>query len=73
MIKRYRAKPIPPKFVLIIGLSLVLILMGGIYLNSRNSKPVINDFESCAEAGNPVAESFPEQCFHNGRGFVKEY
>tara|TARA_Y100000034_G_C6855377_1_gene388654 strand:+ start:1054 stop:1356 length:303 start_codon:yes stop_codon:yes gene_type:complete len=33
----------------------------------------INSFEECAKAGNPIMESFPEQCSANGKTFIKEY
>lgn len=29
------------------------------------------DFESCVEAGNPVMESFPQQCSHEGKTYVE--
>ncbi|MBU4501571.1 MAG: eight-cysteine-cluster domain-containing protein [Nanoarchaeota archaeon] len=32
----------------------------------------INDFESCAKAGNPVMESYPRQCRANDQTFVEE-
>lgn len=32
----------------------------------------VTDFDSCAAAGNPIAESYPRQCFHEGQGYVEE-
>ncbi|QSH39304.1 peptidoglycan-binding protein [Candidatus Kaiserbacteria bacterium] len=32
---------------------------------------VVTDFTSCVSAGNPVMESYPRQCAHNGRTFVE--
>ncbi len=32
----------------------------------------INDFDSCAKAGNPILESYPEQCQANGKVFTAE-
>ena len=32
----------------------------------------VTNFEECVAAGNPVAESYPEQCFHNGQRFVRD-
>ncbi len=33
---------------------------------------LITDFDSCAAAGNPIAESYPRQCFHEGQSFIEE-
>ena len=30
----------------------------------------VNDFESCVEAGNPIMESYPEQCSHDGETYT---
>lgn len=36
-------------------------------------KDGIDSFEDCANAGYPIAESYPEQCFTpDGRGFTRE-
>jgi len=36
-------------------------------------QPVITNFEECAAAGNPIMESYPEQCrTSDGRLFVRE-
>ncbi len=32
---------------------------------------VVDDFESCVKAGNPVMESYPRQCTHNGVTYVE--
>lgn len=32
----------------------------------------INDFDSCVAAGNPVMESYPMQCSHNGKTYVQK-
>lgn len=38
---------------------------------AQNVTPsAINSFEACAAAGNPIMESFPEQCAANGRTFT---
>lgn len=38
----------------------------------QNGSGLVTDFDSCAAAGNPIAESYPRQCFHEGQGFVEE-
>jgi len=35
-------------------------------------QPTITNFEECAAAGNPVMESYPEQCMADGQTFVRE-
>ncbi len=32
----------------------------------------VNNFDECAAAGNPIMESYPEQCIHEGEVFVKD-
>lgn len=34
--------------------------------------PTVNNFEDCVAAGNPVMESYPRQCQHEGQGFTEE-
>jgi hypothetical protein len=29
-------------------------------------------FEDCVEAGNPIMESYPRQCIHNGKTYVED-
>ena len=38
---------------------------------ASNTKTITN-FQECVDAGNPVMESFPEQCAANGKTFVNE-
>lgn len=33
---------------------------------------VVNSFRSCVRAGNPVMESYPRQCMHEGRTYVEQ-
>ncbi len=37
----------------------------------KPSESVITNFEECAGAGNPVAESYPRQCIANGKSFTE--
>lgn len=39
---------------------------------NQNQKPVITNFDECVAAGNPIMESYPEQCAANGQTFVNE-
>lgn len=55
-------------FFLILA-SLIFILYNQQKLNVEN----INSFEECQDAGYPIAEIFPEQCFlPDGRSFTKD-
>ena len=57
----------------------ILILLGIIavyflYTASRPEQTIINtvtNFEECAAAGNPVMESYPRQCIHEGIGYTE--
>lgn len=61
-----------PKLIIVflgIGIIAVLIMISLGYTNKSSS---IADFESCVAAGNPIAESYPRQCFtSDGKGFVE--
>lgn len=66
----------------IIGLLVVagLLTVGGMVMyaiapkmNASVPQPVITSFDECVAAGNPVMESYPEQCrTQDGRLFVNE-
>lgn len=48
---------------LIIGITFLIILGFGItWKLTRNSAPIVTNFEQCASAGYPVQESYPERC-----------
>ncbi len=51
---------------------LVLGLIGGVgyYVYQRQNKPNITTFEECKDAGNPIMESYPEQCSADGKTFT---
>lgn len=41
-------------------------------LNTVDTKAQITNFDECVAAGNPVMESYPEQCAANGQTFVND-
>lgn len=59
---------------------LVLIVLGlmtaaGWYIRNRQASidpSTISSFDACVAAGNPILESYPEQCAAGGRTFMKE-
>jgi hypothetical protein len=53
----------------LISISLGIVLCGCSILTP---KIVVEDFESCVAAGNPIMESFPEKCAHKGNMYVNE-
>ncbi len=60
------------------GIIVILVLIGvgmGMQnvVESKKSKGDINTFEECVEAGNPILESYPEQCItKDGRTFIHD-
>lgn len=56
--------------VLLIFLVLGLIGSVGYFVYQRQSEPVVTNFEECKAAGNPIMESYPEQCVANGETFT---
>lgn len=57
---------------LIVLIAIGLAVYWFVNFSKDTGKPVINDFESCVEAGNIVAESYPRQCrTAEGRLFVE--
>lgn len=64
------------KFIWIIAVIIILISASAYFVLSgqRSSPPqTITNFKECVQAGYPIAESYPAQCFTpDGRGFVEE-
>jgi len=51
----------------------VLIFIGLIVISlSFKSEVIVDDFESCVKAGNPVMESYPRRCNHNGETYIED-
>ena len=59
---------------LYIGLIVIVALAGYMFSRSRNVvAPVVDSFQSCADAGYPVMESYPRQCkTPDGRTYAEE-
>ncbi len=76
--KRSKKKKILYTRILIAALAITLLLGVLVFLNfewiQRRSSGcnMINDFESCAAAGNPVMESYPRQCRACGQTFMEK-
>lgn len=67
----------PVLIVVVIGTISLLGLLGWFAYNRENKNQdktlsvQINNFDECVAAGNPVMESYPEQCAANGKTFTK--
>jgi len=61
---------------IVVGIIVILlIIVAGVFFwqNQPKNEVVINSFEECVAAGNPVMESYPEQCrTEDGKLFVRE-
>jgi hypothetical protein len=66
MIGHHHTKPA----IVLILISLVLLSVGSFVIwKQNNQKTSINSFAECVSAGNPVMESYPEQCAAHGKTF----
>jgi hypothetical protein len=65
-----KARPIPPNILLWVLLLCLLVVLGWLTYRYFNRQPNITDFKSCVKAGNPILESYPEQCTYNGQSFI---
>lgn len=61
------------KKLFIIIAVVVIVIIGASYM-VLNQKPevVVTNFEECVAAGNPVMESYPRQCRHEGATYVED-
>jgi hypothetical protein len=67
--RRVRARPIPPK--VLVATAILIALVGvGYWRWQARQHPLINSYETCIAAGNPVLESYPEQCVYQGQSFI---
>ncbi len=65
-----KVRPIPPKIILL-GLIVVFAGLAGWFLMAQRQKtPIIKNYQDCVDAGNPILESYPKQCIHNGRSYL---
>lgn len=70
------------KNIIIIILVIAVSILGTYVFLNRNSggdvpssskvdDVIVNSFEECVAAGNPVMESYPRQCAYNGKSFTE--
>lgn len=64
------------KLVLITWVLVIIVILAvtalALTLTQRGSDKAINSFQTCKDAGGRIAESYPEQCFINGKNFVND-
>jgi len=51
---------------------IIILILLLILLACNNLEYKITNFEECVAAGNPVMESYPEQCMADGKTFTRE-
>jgi len=66
----YKARPIPPKVLVWLLLVVVALLLSWLGYELVQKDPVVNNFHSCVAAGNPILESYPEQCVNQGQSYI---
>lgn len=60
------------KKTLLIIIIVIVIAGAGYFLTNRTSEIVVTNFEECLAAGNPVMESYPRQCRHEGVTYTEK-
>ncbi len=64
------------KNIIIISVAVVVLLVAYFVFalsSKKDTVPVISNFEECVVAGNPIMETYPEQCVtEDGRVFVRK-
>ncbi len=58
------------QWLILIGALVVVGAVIAFQTNQQDDAPVVTDFASCAAAGNPIMESYPEQCHYNGTTYT---
>ncbi|HSX44302.1 MAG TPA: hypothetical protein VLE69_03335 [Candidatus Saccharimonadales bacterium] len=60
------------KLLIVVALCALIAIVWLVLASTRSSQNNdINSFETCAAAGNPILETFPEQCRANGKTYTK--
>ena len=67
---------------LVTALILILLVASFVFNKKTAEAPIkedpsedadkVSSFEECAESGNPVMESYPRKCSHNGKTFIED-
>lgn len=64
------------KNTIFIAILILLVIFFGFYLIRTDdvgiSDIIVVDFETCASAGNPVMESYPRKCIHEGVTYIED-
>jgi hypothetical protein len=56
--------------VVICFVALVIVTVIGVVTLIQRQNNKIDNFQSCKDAGGAIAESYPEQCFFDGKSFT---
>lgn len=65
-----KARPVPINVLL--GILFVVLMAVIIFIAYRQltGPPNITDYKSCIAAGQPVLDSYPEQCVYQGQSYI---
>lgn len=58
----------------IIAIVIAVLVVSGFFAYKsveKSNSVIVTNFNECVEVGNPIAESYPQQCFHRGERFVQ--
>lgn len=68
--RSWKARPVP--IIILQAMVVLAIFFAASWgaMRIRKAPPKIDDFESCVAAGNPVLESYPEQCVDKGQSYL---
>ena len=71
MVKKRKSDKNSKRLIVILLICLFIFSAGFLWqlLNDKSDK-VITSFDSCTKAGNPIMESYPEQCSANGKTYT---
>lgn len=56
----------------IIGIFIIILAGASFLFINQKQEIVVTNFEECVAAGNPVMESYPRQCAHDGVTYVEK-
>ena len=59
------------KVFLIIIAVLIFVVAGIFWALSKKPNVIVTNFEECAAAGNPIMESYPPRCIHQGISYTQ--
>lgn len=59
------------QLIVILILIIVGLAIAWKFIENGKAEPVVSNFEECVIAGNPIMESYPRQCRHEGENYIE--